>query len=65
MNQYQRQNAVYKIAGYYMRKVNESPLVAFDRAKAELIKNLKREIEHVEETTPEMYFGKSHVVDTD
>lgn len=52
ITQYELKNAMEKIHGYWMPRPNESRQDAFNRAKAEYIKALKRYIE-VAEYIPE------------
>lgn len=56
--QYQRENAVFKIAGYFLPTPQEQPAQAFDRAKAECLRHLLAQITHVEGITAEQFYGE-------
>lgn len=60
---YALQNARHKIDGYYfptpLEGVSQTGrLAAFERAKADLLKNLRDDIMFIESMTPEMYWPK-------
>lgn len=60
---YQQQNARHRIDGYYFPTPQESQtregrLQAFERAKAECIKNMQRDIDFTKSMTPEMFWPK-------
>ena len=61
MTQLRLENAVYLIGGYYLPRPQERDNQleqAFDRAKAELLENLKRQIEDIEATSYEQFSNK-------
>jgi hypothetical protein len=51
LSRYELQNAVEKVAGYLIRRPLEAFEPAFDRAKAECLSHLRRQIECVESLT--------------
>ena len=60
---YLQQNARFRIDGYYSPSVIESQslegrIAAFERAKAECIKNMQRDIDFTRSMTPEMFWPK-------
>lgn len=59
LTQYDEENIRHTINGYYMRTRGESPVAAFERAKAEAITQLSSYVEKVKLATPESFFVKS------
>ena len=55
MNQYDRENAVNWIEGYYMPRPEEKDVDAFHRAKQETIANFKIYLQNIEDVTYEMF----------
>lgn len=55
MNQYERQNAAWKVEGYFVPRPLEPMQDAFDRAKAELAKHLQRQLDCCNALTWEQY----------
>lgn len=60
LTQYDEENVNYTIEGYYMRRVGETPISAFERAKAEAIEQLSASLERLKQATPESYFYKQN-----
>ena len=62
MNRYQKENAVSKIAGYFLPRPHETALgkrdEAFERAKQEAIQHMRDALEHVEAISAEEYFSQ-------
>lgn len=48
LDRYQRHNAAMKIEGYFFPKPLEAPEKAFERARAEAVDHLKRQLQQVE-----------------
>lgn len=56
MNRYEKENAVMKIDGYFlMIGVNAEPSVEFEKAKAECLLHLQRQIESIKELSFEEF----------
>ena len=55
LDRYRKENAAMKIDGYFHIQCNEQPQSAFERAKAELIEVLKRDIQDCESMTLEKF----------
>jgi len=51
VNEYERQNAVEKIDGYFLPRPNEDAAAAFARAQVECLTHLRRQLAHVEAIT--------------
>ncbi|WP_305910439.1 hypothetical protein Q9L42_021255 (plasmid) [Methylomarinum sp. Ch1-1] len=62
MNRYEKQNAASRIDGYYNPRPHEAVLEkhreAFDRAKAETLKNIRNALEQTEALTFEEFFAE-------
>lgn len=64
LDQYQLQNAVEKVAGYYLPRpsdVTDRHQRAFDRAKAECTEHLARQLEAVQSLTFEQFCAEKKV----
>ena len=55
MNQYQQQNAIRLIDGYYIPAAQDTPSETFEQAKAETIINLQKTIETLQDITEEQF----------
>lgn len=53
--QYEREKACFRIDGYYIPRPNETSAAAFERAKVELLRNLRQDIEAAEAITPAIF----------
>lgn len=59
MNQYEKENALFKIDGYYLKAPHESEELAFVRSKNEVIAELLKEIENIKMISYQDY--KNHL----
>lgn len=55
MNEHERQNAVEKIDGYFFPRPNEGGAAAFERAQAECLMHLRRQLANVEAVTLQQF----------
>lgn len=55
LDRYQRHNAAMKIEGYFFPRPLEAAEKAFERARAEAVSNLRRQLEQVEQISFEQY----------
>lgn len=58
MNQYEEQNAIFKLCGYFIPSGKQVPEEAFEEGKAELVKRLRKDIDHIESITFEQFIEK-------
>lgn len=55
LDRYQRHNAAMKIEGYFFPRPLEETEKAFERARAEAVSHLRRQLEQVEQISFEQY----------
>jgi len=63
MTRNDQENAVHKIDGHLSSLPGKGVDAKFTAAKEECLRNLRRDIEHVEAITPEMFWGKHYQPD--
>lgn len=63
MNQYEQTNAGHLIDGYFIPRPGESKIKAFERAKAETLKNLVASVANVEALTLEQFTASGFQTD--
>lgn len=59
LNQYELQNAVERIDGYYLLRTLVSPEENFKRAKAECLANLRKALEQTESVTFDQFIRET------
>ena len=58
MNQVQKENAIFKIHGYFLPKSTADHATEFERAKREAIENMQAAVDHVRKISLRDFFPK-------